>query len=157
MGHPNGAPWMAGGGPAAAPQPPWCTAPGLGAGGGGSLAPVQQGVGIRGPVGAHGGAALGAAPPGAAGAGGARASAGAEPDQAAPARAAAGFLHRRGDRGDGARRGAEGKVSAAVVDARKLFCAPGRAKRPKRIAVVLRGLPGSGAPFSSPSSVRSGR
>lgn len=117
--------------------------------------PGQQGLGHRGPVGPRGEPAPGAAPSGAPGAGGARAAAGAEPDQAAPARAAAGFLHRRGDRGDATRRGAEGRVSAAVVDARELFCVPGRVKRPKRIAVVLRGLPGSGAPFASPSSVRS--
>ncbi|KAK9845715.1 hypothetical protein WJX81_000397 [Elliptochloris bilobata] len=38
----------------------------------------------------------------------------------------------------------EPKVAVTVVDARELFCAPGRATRPKRVAVVLRGLPGSG-------------
>ena len=119
------------------------------------MAPGQQALGNRGPSGPRGGAAPGVALPGTAGAGRPRAPAGAETDQAAPPRAAAGFLHRRCDRGDAQRRGAEGKVSAAVVDARELFCVPGRAKRPKRIAVVLRGLPGSGAPFASPSSVRS--
>lgn len=35
-------------------------------------------------------------------------------------------------------------AQVVVMDARELFCAPGRAKRPRRIAVVLRGLPGSG-------------
>jgi YLP motif-containing protein 1 len=31
-----------------------------------------------------------------------------------------------------------------MTDAADLFCAPGRNCRPKRVAVVLRGLPGSG-------------
>jgi len=39
-----------------------------------------------------------------------------------------------------------------VVAAESLFLPPGRQSRPKRIAIVLRGLPGSGSfsPISSP-------
>ena len=151
MGNPNGNPWMGNGdGPAVAHQVPW-GAPAPAPGGAGSLLPGQQGLGLRGPMGAPGGPPPGAPPQSAAGGGAARAAPGAEPEQARPSRPAAGFLHRRSDRNDAARR-AESMVSATVVDARELFCAPGRAKRPKRLAVVLRGLPGSGAPPLSPDA-----
>ena len=33
---------------------------------------------------------------------------------------------------------------AVVLDTADLFCAPGRHRRPKRIAIIMRGLPGSG-------------
>lgn len=33
---------------------------------------------------------------------------------------------------------------AVILDTADLFCPPGRARRPKRIAVIMRGLPGSG-------------
>ena len=33
---------------------------------------------------------------------------------------------------------------AVILDTADLFCAPGRHRRPKRIAVIMRGLPGSG-------------
>ena len=37
----------------------------------------------------------------------------------------------------------------AVTDAASIFHKPGRASRPKRVAIVLRGLPGSGKSYTA--------